>query len=111
MIDERKHKFMFGTVISVILFVVLLGCSLPTKAKSNHFGAFLVQLPNVKVVIVSKPPHGKPGWAVKNNTIYVVGEKQADGRITVDQRVLGHELQHLLNWTQPDSIRHPHDNR
>ena len=41
------------------------------------------------------------GYATRNNEIWVLG-KMVNGKIIVNQGVLGHELNHLLNFANPD---------
>jgi hypothetical protein len=44
---------------------------------------------------------GVAGYANTNNEIWLIG-KMVGGRIIVNQTVLGHELNHLLNWQRPE---------
>ena len=42
------------------------------------------------------------GYAYQNGKIFVLGRREVNGTITPDfYWVLGHELQHLMNWTNP----------
>ena len=43
---------------------------------------------------------GIGGYASSENVIWVFG-KTVNGKIIVNEAVLGHELLHLLNWTNP----------
>ena len=71
----------------------------------------VVELKNVKVHIVGDrkhfswdkaAAHGSPvaGYANSNNEIFVFG-KRVNGKIVINQAILGHELQHLLNFQNP----------
>jgi hypothetical protein len=46
--------------------------------------------------------YGSPvlGYATQNNHIYLIG-KVVDGQIVINQAVLGHELNHLINQKNP----------
>jgi hypothetical protein len=72
----------------------------------------VVELRNVKVHIVSDredfdweeaSAFGSPvlGYARRNNEIHVLGKRVGD-KIVVNQAVLGHELNHLLNFAKPN---------
>ena len=58
-----------------------------------------VILDKVTVHILCRDNMKKPaaGRANTNNEIWVIGRK-TNGIITLNQFILGHELQHLLNW-------------
>ena len=45
------------------------------------------------------------GYATDRNEIFVFGKRVGD-QIVVDQSILGHELNHLLNFTNP-SVANP----
>ena len=75
-----------------------------------------VVMDNVRVVIVGSPDKfpweraKRPeshilGYAEGKNTIYILGKRVGD-KIVVNQVVLGHELNHLLNFHQ-DKIANP----
>lgn len=44
---------------------------------------------------------GVVGYATSNNDIYLFG-KEVGGRIIVNQAILGHELNHLLHYSDPE---------
>ena len=71
----------------------------------------VVELKDVKVIIVGDRKHfkykkgaayGSPvaGYANTNNEIYLFG-KRVGGKIVVNQAILGHEFNHLLNFKYP----------
>ena len=71
----------------------------------------VVEIKNIKVYIVGDRKHfkwekaaayGSPvlGYAATNNEIYVFGKRAGD-KIIVNQAILGHELNHLLNFKEP----------
>ncbi|MCP4575350.1 MAG: hypothetical protein GY846_03575 [Deltaproteobacteria bacterium] len=68
----------------------------------------VIELKNVKIVIVGDRKHfnyekaaayGSPvaGYANTNNEIYLFG-KRVENKIVVNQAILGHEFNHLLNF-------------
>lgn len=81
----------------------------------------VVELKNIRIYIVGNQDSfnwqyasafGSPikGYATKNNEIWVLGKK-LNGKIIVNQVVLGHELNHLLNFenrgfANPDNLNH-----
>ena len=58
-----------------------------------------ITLDSVKVNILCRDSMKKPtaGRADTNNEIWVIGRKMND-KVVLNQFILGHELQHLLNW-------------
>ncbi|MBW1962686.1 MAG: hypothetical protein JRJ04_14680 [Deltaproteobacteria bacterium] len=72
----------------------------------------VVELKNVKIHIVGDrkhfkwdraAAHGSPvvGYATTKNEIFLFG-KVINGKIVINQAVLGHELTHLLNFQDPE---------
>jgi len=72
----------------------------------------VIELKYVKVYIVGHrkyfdwrkaAAYGSPvvGYANRRNDIYILG-KRVGNRIVINQAVLGHELNHLLNFEKPD---------
>ena len=68
-----------------------------------------IELKNVKVHIVGDrkyfkwdkaAAYGSPvaGYATSKNEIYIFGRLNKKGKIIVNQAILGHELNHLLNF-------------
>lgn len=51
---------------------------------------------------------GLQGWATPSNKIYVIGRLK-DGKIVLNQAVLGHEVQHILNFSN-EKIENPDRN-
>ena len=51
--------------------------------------------------IASSANSGVVGYATTGNEIWVFG-RAVNGKIVLNQAVLGHELSHLLNFTDPD---------
>ncbi len=71
----------------------------------------VIELKNVKIHVVGDrrffkwykaAAYGSPiaGYATKMNEIFVFG-KLVKGKIVVNQAILGHELNHLLNFKNP----------
>ena len=71
----------------------------------------IIELKNVKIHVVGDrkffkwdraAAYGSPiaGYATSGNEIYVFG-KLVKGKIIVNQAILGHELNHLLNFKNP----------
>ena len=71
----------------------------------------VIELKNVKVHVVGDrkyfgwdkaAAYGSPiaAYATNNNEIYVFG-KLVKGKVVVNQAILGHELNHLLNFKNP----------
>lgn len=111
------------TIILILIIAVISGCcSLITESRRAGFDttarsfalvpagkefARSVEL-NIKVNIVSSPAQfaHKPyrdknkriaGYATSDGQIWIIGKMQPGGLIVVNQNVLGHELNHLLN--------------
>ena len=80
----------------------------------------VIEVKNVKVHIVGHPrffrwdkaaAYGSPilGYATSNNEIWVFG-KMLNGKIVINEAIVGHELTHLLNFknskiANPDSFK------
>lgn len=71
----------------------------------------VVEIKNIKVYIVGDRKHfkwekaaayGSPvlGYATTNNEISLIGKRVGD-KIIINQAILGHELNHLLNFKNP----------
>jgi hypothetical protein len=76
----------------------------------------VIELEKVKIYIVGQrqyfkweeaAAYGSPlqGYATDRNEIFVFGKRVGD-QIIVDQSILGHELNHLLNFSNP-SVTNP----
>jgi len=76
----------------------------------------VIELEKVRIYIVGQRKHfqwdnaaayGSPyqGYATEMNEIFVFGKRVGD-KIIVDQSILGHELNHLLNFRNP-SVANP----
>ena len=72
----------------------------------------VVELKNIRIHIVGDrkqfkwnvaSAYGSPilGYAANNNDIYVLG-KRIGNKIIINETVLGHELNHLLNFQNPE---------
>lgn len=121
-------------VVLLLVATVAAGCADPSSYRAEGFKMFgeafkcysvdtslheVVVLDSVTVHIVGDRKHfgwdraaayGSPilGYATSKNEIYVFGRRQ-NGKIVIDQAVLGHELNHLLqfrnrNIANPDAI-------
>jgi len=85
----------------LFLLLFLCGCS----ASFKH----VIKLPEI-TIIVSDDCSGHRGLAwPKSAEICVEGYLEEDGTITVTQKVLGHEVLHVLHHFDK-KIRHPHGN-
>jgi len=87
----------------------------PTEKKDFHI---TIRLKNVKVHIVSdrkffkfkkfqKQEFGAVGYATSGNEIWVFGKiKEKNGKkvVIVNQAILGHEFNHLLNFKNPKIV-------
>jgi len=71
----------------------------------------VIELRNIKIYIVGDQKHfkwdkaaayGSPilGYATRNNEIYLLG-KRVGNKIIINEVVLGHEINHLLNFQNP----------
>lgn len=124
MVNERLSQLIF----CVGLICVLAGCgSHAAQYRTQGFNYIqqgftsiegtsdvneIIELKNVKIHIVgdrknftwekaSAPGSGIAGYANTNNEIHLFG-KRVGGKIVINQAVLGHELNHLLNFKNPD---------
>ena len=72
----------------------------------------VIELRNIRIYIVGDRKHfkwngasayGSPilGYATENNDIYVFG-RRVGNKIIINETVLGHELNHLLNFQNPE---------
>jgi hypothetical protein len=123
---HNNHPFYFPYLF-ILGLAIIVGC-VPMATDLRKFGFTEMQkgfisldkspnlnevitLKNVKVHIVGDrkffkwdraAAYGSPvaGYANTKNEIYVFGRK-AQGKIIVNQAILGHELNHLLNWRNP----------
>jgi hypothetical protein len=83
-----------------LIAIFLMGCATPFEHKTT--------LPAMDVII-SDDCSGHRGlvW-VDSAEICVEGYSEEDGTITVTQKVLGHEVLHVLHHFDK-KIRHPHE--
>lgn len=120
-------SFILWALIVFLLWLILYGCSsYHTDCRIQGFEVFqegfsslssspdlheIIELEKVTVHIVGHRKymkwnralaHGSRvlGYATSNNEIYLFG-KMVDQKIVVNQAVLGHELNHLLNFINP----------
>ena len=82
--------------LALCTLILAMGCASGIKKD------FFVEMP-LKVWVCSPGgcgviEDGKVGAAVPVNTIYVYGETLPNGKVTVNHRILGHEVQHILSW-------------
>ena len=126
---EEHRKFISISVCAVLIPVFLfLGCvPLATDLRKIGFNEIqkgfaslektpnlheVIELKNIKVYVVGDrkyfkwdkaAAYGSPvaGYATSKNEIYVFG-KQVKGKIVLNQAILGHELNHLLNFKNPN---------
>ena len=127
MTHKRLNHFLLA-IIAILLSVVIImlsGCvtAVTSSRKQGfnttnrsfsmikHDGSELceeVTLEDVRVIIVvdcsqfayepfQDPKKGVAGYATRSNIIYILG-KRFGGKVVVNQEVLGHEFNHLLNF-------------
>lgn len=130
----QKHSLLF-VLCCVCILITLSGCSSYIADREQGFNVIQrgfsgldptpglhqeVQIANVKVIIVGdreqfqwKKAAAKDssiiGYATPNNEIWVFG-KVVDGKVVVNEAVIGHELMHLLNFNDatianPDRLK------
>ena len=120
-----KHKYYMGLITLLFLLLILLASCTQFISDYRNDGFYLMQtafdsyeaandlnmvveLKNVRVHIVSDRKYFKwekasaydsrmLGYATTGNEIFVFGRKLGD-KIVVNQAILGHELNHLLNY-------------
>ena len=121
--DKKMIKKSFAIITAVLFFI---GCaSLTTELRKSGFDKIqksfntlentpdlyeIIELKNVKIYIVGSREFfelksiefGFPiaAYSNSNNKIYVLG-KIVKGKIVLNQAILGHELNHLLNFKNP----------
>ncbi len=122
-----------STLIWVVLIFLFIGCTSPATGyrqvgfdmmqkgfislNESPFEPEVVELGNVKVHIVSHRKYfnwnkaaaygsGVAGYANTKNEIWVFG-RMINGKIVFNQAILGHELNHLLNFKNL-KIANPH---
>jgi len=123
-----KHQYYEGLInLSFLLIILLVSCAqFPSDYRNDGF--YLIQtafdsyeeanglnmeveLKSVRVHIVSDRKYFKwkkaaaydsrmLGYATTGNEIFVFGRKLGN-KIVVNQAILGHELNHLLNYQNP----------
>ena len=119
-----------GIALLIVAFIFLQGCASPaTQLRRDGFNLTaegFERIPEgkdftrvydlkIKVHVVSdrsqfnyKPYRGAvsgvAGYANTNNEIWLLGKMLPDCQIIVNQTVLGHELNHLLNWKSPEIV-------
>ena len=121
-----KHKYNMG-LINLLLLILLASCAQFTSDYRNDgfylmqtaFDSYeeandlnmVVELKSVRVHIVSDRKYFEwkkaaaydsrmLGYATTGNDIFVFGRKLGN-QIVVNQAILGHELNHLLNYQNP----------
>lgn len=130
---EPAGRIIEGAVKTImpILIIVMTGCttSLSTDLRKEGFVRLqqslesvpeipeldtVIELKNVKIHIVGHrnrfdyakaAAYGSPvaGYARPNNEIWLLG-KMVEGKIVLDQAILGHELKHLLHFKNPNVV-------
>lgn len=117
----NKHYIIISAICAIVFIIgltIIYSCNLPTRATElRQWGFNITQngfatlpsiecdheigiiLDNVTIHIVCRDEMKKPaaGKANLHNEIWVVGRKIGNN-FTVNQNILGHEIQHLLNW-------------
>ncbi len=96
-----RNRILAILIIAPFIFG-LLACA------TEHFHK-VVTLPELKVHLVSdvsQIPKEKKGYAYKNRLELYVVAYEWQGKIRPDKYILGHEIQHFLNW-QSDEIINP----
>jgi hypothetical protein len=91
-------------LLFLVCFFVVCSC---TPSQPEQFSE-VVSLKKIEIHIVSdkeqfewKDSHRDcVGYATPNGEIWILGTKK-NGKVYFDQSVLGHELQHLMNWANP----------
>ena len=122
-----KIGLLIGVIAAVVLYLLLSGCSSKymtyrdaSFSASHTAFASLPDDPALHEIIVieglivhivgsrllfnwddaKEAESGIGGYASNENVIWVFG-KTVNGKIIINEAVLGHELLHLLNWTNP----------
>ncbi|MDY6971038.1 MAG: hypothetical protein SV775_01785 [Thermodesulfobacteriota bacterium] len=127
MVTSRHFRRIDGLIFLVVACSLIACTSFVTDCRKYAFSTFqrgfgaiddspylheVVDIKNIKVHIVGhrrfftyddarNSRYGIVGYATKDNEIYVFG-KVVKGKIILNQAVLGHELNHLLNFRNPD---------
>jgi hypothetical protein len=102
----------FAIAAAALAMLVLGGCAhqptpfhhtIPLGDVTVHIVALPEQLPPVAGVDQQR----MRGAAYRNGHIWVVGEV-IDGKLVAHEQALAHEIEHLLNWRDPEKYQHPH---